>query len=52
MPLDDSYPHLICSRLVANVVTDNLGVREAACNLPDFNLDDSQPLAEGGEDDD
>ena len=40
------------TRLIADVVTGKLDVREAAANLPDVNLDDIQPLAEGGEADD
>lgn len=40
------------TRLIADVVTGKLDVREAASNLPDVNLDDLQPLAEGGEADD
>ena len=35
------------TRLIADVVTGKLDVREAAANLPDVNLDDIQPLAEG-----
>ena len=37
------------TRLIADVVTGKLDVREAAANLPDVNLDDLQPLAEGDE---
>ena len=37
------------TRLIADVVTGKLDVREAAANLPDVNLDNIQPLAEGGE---
>jgi len=40
------------TRLIADVVTGRLDVREAAANLPDVNLDDLRPLAEGGETDD
>ena len=40
------------TRLIADVVTGKLDVREAAANLPDVNLDDLQPLAEDGETDD
>ena len=40
------------TRLIADVVTGKLDVREVASNLPDVNLDDLQPLAEGGEADD
>lgn len=40
------------TRLIADVVTGKLDVREAAADLPDVNLDDLQPLAEGGEADD
>lgn len=40
------------TRLIADVVTGKLDVREAASNLPDVNLDDLQPLVEGGEADD
>ena len=40
------------TRLIADVVTGKLDVREAAANLPDVNLDDIQPLAEGSETDD
>ena len=40
------------TRLIADVVTGKLDVREAAANLPDVNLDEIQPLAEGGEADD
>lgn len=40
------------TRLIADVVTGKLDVREAAANLPDVNLDDLQPLAEGDEADD
>ena len=35
MPLDSSYPHLICSRLIADVVTGKLDMREVAANLPE-----------------
>lgn len=38
--------------LIADVVTGKLDVREAAASLPDGNLDDLQPLAEGDEADD
>ena len=37
------------TRLIADVVTGKLDVREAAANLPDVNLDDIQPLVEDGE---
>ena len=37
------------TRLIADVVTGKLDVREAAANLPDVNPDDLQPLAEGDE---
>ena len=37
------------TRLIADVVTGKLDVREAAADLPDVNLDDIQPLAEGDE---
>ena len=37
------------TRLIADVVTGKLDVREAAANLLDVGLDDIQPLAEGGE---
>lgn len=37
------------TRLIADVVTGKLDAREAVANLPDVNLDDLQPLAEGGE---
>ena len=37
------------TRLIADVVTGKLDVREAVANLPDVDLDDLQPLAEGGE---
>ena len=37
------------TRLIADVVTGKLDVRDAAADLPDVNLDDIQPLAEGGE---
>ena len=40
------------TRLIADVVTGKLDVREAAANLPDVNPDDIQPLAEGDEADD
>lgn len=40
------------TRLIADVVTGKLDVREATANLPDVDLDDIQPLAEGGEADD
>lgn len=40
------------TRLIADVVTGKLDVREAAASLPDVNLDDLQPLVEGGEADD
>lgn len=40
------------TRLIADVVTGKLDVREAAANLPDVNLDDLQPAAEGGGADD
>ena len=40
------------TRLIADVVTGKLDVREAAANLPDVTLDDLQPLAEGDEADD
>ena len=40
------------TRLIADVVTGKLDVREAAANLPDVDLDDIQPLADGGEADD
>ena len=40
------------TRLIVDVVTGKLDVREAAANLPDVNLDDIQPLAEGSEPDD
>ena len=40
------------TRLIADVVTGKLDVREAAADLPDVNLDDLQPLAEDGEADD
>ena len=52
MPLDSSYPHLICSRLIADVVTGKLDMREVAANLPDVNLEGRQSLADGGEVDD
>ena len=37
------------TRLIADVVTGKLDVREAVADLPEVNLDDIQPLAEGGE---
>ena len=37
------------TRLIADVVTGKLDVREAAVNLPDVSPNDLQPLAEGGE---
>ena len=37
------------TRLIADVVTGKLDVREAAANLPDVSPDDLQPLAEGSE---
>lgn len=37
------------TRLIADVVTGKLDVREVSSNLPDVNLDDLQPLAEEGE---
>ena len=37
------------TRLIADVVTGKLDVREAAVNLPDVSPDDLQPLAEGDE---
>lgn len=40
------------TRLIADVVTGKLDVREAVANLPDVNLDDLQPPAEGGGADD
>ena len=40
------------TRLIADVVTGKLDVREAAANLPDVNPDDLQSLAEDGEADD
>lgn len=40
------------TRLIADVVTGKLDVREAAASLPDGDLDDLQSLAEGGEADD
>ena len=40
------------TRLIADVVTGKLDVREVAADLPDVNLDNIQPLAEGGEADD
>ena len=40
------------TRLIADVVTGKLDVREAVANLPDVDLDDLQPLAEGYEADD
>ena len=40
------------TRLIADVVTGKLDVREAVSNLPDVDLDDIQPQAEGGEADD
>ena len=40
------------TRLIADVVTGKLDVREAAADLPDVNLDDLQPLAEDDEADD
>lgn len=40
------------TRLIADVVTGKLDVREAAANLPDVNPDDLQLLVEGGEADD
>ena len=40
------------TRLIADVVTGKLDVREAAANLPDISPDDLQPLAEGYEADD
>ena len=40
------------TRLIADVVTGKLDVREAAANLPDVNLDDIELPAESGEADD
>ena len=40
------------TRLIADVVTGKLDVREATANLPDVNLDDIQSLPEDGETDD
>lgn len=40
------------TRLIADVITGKLDVRDMVANLPDVNLDDILPPAEGGEADD